>query len=506
LLPRDAMFLRKPAVFFAGRDPVPQRRPRLTEEPAVDHFLLCRSAMSATTLFRFATALLVVSGVIIASTPTLQAVPSFARQTGMTCQACHTVFPELTPFGRLFKLNGYQIDNLPQVQGTTTTKDMTLVLNQIPPLAFMLQASYTRRATALPDSAVSGATAQNGQVLFPQQASIFYAGRIAPNLGSFIQMTYDSASGHFHWDNTDIRYAKQVNGVYGATFGVTLNNGPTVQDVWNSTPAWQTPFDQRTSAAPVPGAATQIDGVLAGRGVMGLTGYVWLKNSTYAEAGVYRSAPQGFAVNGMPGPLDSSAGGVVTGAAPYWRVAHERQWDKHALSVGAYGMHTSLGVPQTPVGPPTDTFSDVGVDGQYQYLGEDHIVSVQTTFIHEHQTLDASIAQELAANSTNDLQTFRLGGSYYFRRRYGAALGYFSTTGTSDAALYAASPVFGFGTNSPDSHGWLSEFDYVPWQNVKFLVQFVRYQKFNGGTTNYDGAGTNASDNNTFYALCWFAF
>jgi hypothetical protein len=24
-------------------------------------------------------------------------VPSFARQTGMTCAACHTVFPELTP-------------------------------------------------------------------------------------------------------------------------------------------------------------------------------------------------------------------------------------------------------------------------------------------------------------------------------------------------------------------------------------------------------------------------
>ena len=33
------------------------------------------------------------------------AVPSFARQTGMACAACHTVFPELTPFGREFKLN-----------------------------------------------------------------------------------------------------------------------------------------------------------------------------------------------------------------------------------------------------------------------------------------------------------------------------------------------------------------------------------------------------------------
>jgi hypothetical protein len=462
--------------------------------------------MSPTNLLRLAAAVLIVSVVIVANTSSLEAVPSYARQTGMTCQACHTVFPELTPFGRLFKLNGYQIDNLPQVQGTTTSRDITLLLNQIPPLAFMLQASYTQRATDMPDSAVSDATAQNGQLLFPQQASLFYAGRIAPNFGSFIQMTYDSASGHFHWDNTDIRYAKQVHGVYGATFGVTLNNGPTVQDAWNSTPAWQTPFDQRTSAAPVPGAATQIDGVLTGRGVVGLTGYVWLKNSTYAEGGVYRSAPQGFAVNNLSGPLDSSAGGVITRAAPYWRVAHERQWDKNALSFGAYGIYTHLGLPKAPIGPPTDTFNDVGIDGQYQYLGDDHIVSVQTTFIHEHQTLDASLAQELAANPTNDLQTFRLGGSYYFRRRYGAAVGVFSTTGSSDALLYQPSAVVGFGTNSPDSHGWLTEFDYVPWQNVKLVLQYVHYQKFNGGSTNYDGAGTNAGDNNTLYALCWFAF
>ncbi len=37
------------------------------------------------------------------------AVPSFARQTGMDCVACHTSFPELTPFGREFKLNGYTL-------------------------------------------------------------------------------------------------------------------------------------------------------------------------------------------------------------------------------------------------------------------------------------------------------------------------------------------------------------------------------------------------------------
>src|SRR5690349_2190477 len=57
---------------------------------------------------------------------TSYAVPSFARQTGMDCAACHTSFPELTPFGREFKLNGY-----------------TLGERQWLPLAAMMQFSVT---------------------------------------------------------------------------------------------------------------------------------------------------------------------------------------------------------------------------------------------------------------------------------------------------------------------------------------------------------------------------
>src|ERR1700686_5924709 len=37
----------------------------------------------------------------------VQALPSFARQTGQPCGTCHTDFPGLTPFGRRFKLLGY---------------------------------------------------------------------------------------------------------------------------------------------------------------------------------------------------------------------------------------------------------------------------------------------------------------------------------------------------------------------------------------------------------------
>ncbi len=449
----------------------------------------------------------------LCSAGTASAVPSFARQTGMACQSCHTVFPELTPFGRSFKLNAYTIDNLPQVQGISASKEMELVLNQIPPVSFMFQTSYTKTKSAMPDSEVTGANAQNGQVLFPQQASLFYAGRIAPNMGAFVQITYDSESGVFGLDNTELRYAKQVPSVAdGLTYGFTMNNNPTVQDPWNSTPAWQSPFDQRTNAAVTPGAAALIDGGLGG-GVAGLTGYLWWKNSIYAELGLYRSSPQGFAGTAGAGPLDSNAGGVISGHAPYWRVAYEHQWDRNSLSVGGYGLLAKIspasdpGAPVfVPVGPPTDKFSDVALDGQYQFIGDEHILSAQTTYIKEKQTLDGSFALGRSENTTNDLKTFRVGASYYLRRTYGASMGYFSTTGSSDAVRYAPGAVTGFANNSPNSKGWIAELNYLPWQNVKLALQFVAYQKFNGGTSNYDGAGRDASDNNTLYLLGWFNF
>jgi hypothetical protein len=435
------------------------------------------------------------------------AVPSYARQTGMACQACHTVFPELTPFGRSFKLNAYQVDNLPQVQGITSSKEYELLLNQVPPLSFMWQTSYTRTNKAVPDSAVADANSQNGQILFPQQASLFYAGRIAPGLGSFVQITYDSEAGNVHWDNTELRYAQQATGMASPlTWGLTMNNNPTVQDIWNSTPAWQTPFDQRSNAAPVPGAATLIDGGLAGR-VAGLTGYLWWKNSVYAELGLYRSAPQGQGFRNGGGPLDSTtADGALISNAPYWRVAYEHQWDRHSLSVGAYGLTAKISASGQPIGPPADKFADTAVDAQYQFIGDENILSAQTTYIRERQTLDATFAAAGADNATNHLNTFRVGGSYYYRRTYGGALGYFSTTGSADATLRGVAAVTGFANGSPNSNGWIAEATWVPYQNVKVLLQYIAYQKFNGESTNYDGNGRNASDNNTLYLLGWLAF
>src|SRR5579864_9844243 len=84
---------------------------------------------------------------LLGAAPAALAVPSFARQTGMACEACHTVFPELTHFGRVFKANGYILSNVKQVQDVSGKKEELLSLAQTVPLSIMAQVSYSQMKT-----------------------------------------------------------------------------------------------------------------------------------------------------------------------------------------------------------------------------------------------------------------------------------------------------------------------------------------------------------------------
>jgi hypothetical protein len=437
------------------------------------------------------------------------AVPSFARQTGMTCAACHTVFPELTPFGREFKLNGYVLDNIKQVTGIDTSARQTLAINSLPPISLMLQISYTHTSAALPDSVLTGALAKDGDLNFPQQVSFFYAGKIADGLGAFIQITYDGVGDHFGFDNTDLRYAHHFSfggpnaNSHDVIVGVTLNNNPTVQDVWNTTPAWGIPYSG-SSTSPTPSTSAKVDsgGGGFGQSVGGLGIYMWLDDHFYAEITDYTAA-----IPGGAHPLDSTQSNVVQGSAPYWRLAYEQRWDRNSLEIGAFGLNASTHPGNgTPLAGPADKFRDVAADIQYQFIGEDHLFTALATYISEHQTLTASVADGFAADTDNNLKTLKLTGEYYYQRRIGGTVGYFSTTGSRDALLYVPGPVNGSANNSPDSTGYILELNYLPWLNTKLQAQYVGYEKFNGQKINYDGSGRDASNNNTAYLLVWVNF
>jgi hypothetical protein len=458
--------------------------------------------------------------ILLVQAPVVLAVPSFARQTGMACEACHTVYPELTHFGRVFKANGYVLDNLKQVRDVNAKKEQLLELAQTPPLSIMVQVSYSQLKTALPDESNPNlkGVAQNGTAGFPQQLSLFYAGKIAPHFGGFVQITYSNNSGTIGIDNTDLRFAnmKILPGDQSLIYGVSLNNNPTVQDLWNSTPAFGFPYAS-SNAAVSPLASPEINGTLA-QSVAGLSAYAFWNESVYAELGGYRSAKQGSTnqLTGAAGPLDGTSSNVIEGLSPYWRVAYERNWERHSLEVGMYGADFKLLPGGTPAAPmplsePVNHFKDVAEDIQYQFIGDEHLFSFEGTHIHESMRLDASFASGAAANSTDHLNTTRFWATYYLRRRIGGTIGYFSTTGSVDTGLYPA-PATGVpgvttsANGSPNTRGWIAELNYLPWLNTKFSVQYTAYTKFNGGGTNYDGAGRNASDNNTLYLLLWFSY
>ena len=427
------------------------------------------------------------------------AVPAFARQMNMECSGCHTRFPKLNAFGREFKLSGYTMSAGKQIQGVDSDQNETLSLNDLPQIAVMLQSGFTDVKKAVPDT-------QNDNIELPQQLSLFLAGRISPKVGSFIQMTYSQETDKFSMDNTEIRYADRgVLAGKPVTYGLTLNNNPTVEDLWNSTPAWGFPLSGPDSA-PTPVAATLIDGGL-GQDVAGLGGYMMWDQSWYATASLYRSAHLGSTAPHVnyktDGSIDKdvSSQNTLSSLAPYVRLAWQHQLGDNYLEIGTYGMWSKV-IPLGVAGS-YDKYNDIAADFQLERMINGGQLTVHGTLINETKNLAGTLEVDptSADNLTNKLHTARLDASYGLKK-WEFAGGLFSTTGTTDKTYYAEENT----TGKPDSAGWLCEVAYFPWQNVQLKAQYTGYSKFNGSSSNYDGTGRSASDNNTLFLQAWLVW
>jgi hypothetical protein len=92
----------------------------------------------------------------------------------------------------------------------------------------------------------------------------------------------------------------------------------------------------------------------------------------------------------------------------------------------------------------------------------------------------------------------------HYDHTWSLTAGRFSIDGTAAAALY------GTFTGSPNSAGRTTEIAYLPfsygrpsfwpWLNMCIGLQYVLYIKFDGATTNINGAGRNAHNNDTIFA------
>lgn len=434
--------------------------------------------------------------------PTASAIPSYARQTGFPCKSCHYMPPELTPLGRAFKLNGYTMTGKPTVTSPGKGNESALNILESFPLSVLFDTSFTSLKSPLPAS-------QNGSFEFPQQASLFLAGAWATHVGSFVQVTYNSQKDHFTWDNSDIRYANATK-LFSKdlAFGITLNNNPTVEDLWNSTPAWGFPWVS-SDWAPGPTARAIVNGGLA-QGVAGLGGYAMWNNHLYFAATIYRSAHIGAAQpnTGANQPVN------IRGIAPYWRVAWQQNSKNNNFEVGSYGIHMKS-TPGAITGL-EDGYTDWAIDFQDdltvpKFRGD--VVSFRGTYIRENSAIHATFNLTPPGSMFvyHHLNTLQANAEYHFGDKYSATFGWFNIDGTPDPLLFnpgasTTPPVIVSANGDPRSNGYIANVSWWPVQNIGLTFQYTGYTRFNGASTNYDGAGRNAGSNNTVYLLARFVF
>ena len=477
--------------------------------------------------FLLALAVFLIAGIAMPA----QALPLFARQTGQNCVACHAggQFPELTPYGRIFKLTGYTI-------GQRTV-----------PLSAMVIATNSRVAnTSKSDDPASDFQLDGRTIL--ATASLFLGGKVTDNIGAFAQITNDrygsqDANGSFHSrtvvDNVDLRWADRfIDPKRDLIVGVSVNNNPSLSDPWNTAAAWMqyVPVPGPTSSAFIDGAAPY-PSFAAGGNIAGMTAYAFWNRTIYAELGAYGSSRG--ALSFLHKGLHADELTKLRGLNPYWRLAWNHEWGPHSLMVGTSGMTARI------YDDPLDTSDrskihrtrDLMVDTQYQYLLDPHSFTAQLVYARSRHVYPDFLANQPGVfvdaagnpiadtNAADKTRLMRAKLTYVYQAKYGGSVGVFNLRGTTNTALRTSgySPdtltitsdpaseapstrVYGNLSGNPGARGMTFEAFWTPIQYLRVGAQYTAYNRYNGASTNYDGFGRNARDNNSVFLYAWAAY
>ena len=367
--------------------------------------------------------------------------------------------------------------------------------------------------------------------------SFFYGGAITEHIGAFAQVTYNNAAFggsdpnnftngfnpnpcgncEWSWDNIDVRYANTAKlGNMDVIYGITANNNPSVQDPWNTTPAWGFPYSGST-IAPGPAAATLIDGTYAAY-VGGVGGYVFINNLVYLELTGYRTLDFKTLPKLGLDPFGASPFQIVS---PYWRVAIEPHWGNHWFEFGAFGMSAAGSSIYRRNGREwLSNKSDVPANRSIYRCRLRLTIPISRSQLLDHLAghlyprepeARRQFQQLLSSNPTNTLNTLKAYASFAYGNDNRIVLTgqYFNTWGSSDPSLYGAlnSCQAPDTTCNPNSNGFIGEIAYIPfssssapvwpWANVRVA--------FSIPTTTNSTAHVDAHNNNTLFIHAWFA-
>ena len=431
-----------------------------------------------------------------AFSPQARAVPSFARQTGQKCAACHVggAWPQLTPWGRFFKLSGYTAGN------ALVDKEGGMHV----PVGLFGQAGLTWAAQ--PNDS------QGGTVIDHNGAPQFYqaTGEVGTKLTNFLGAFYEYQVGNTFPGWKGATNAVDVRAVHFFHFhgneilaGIDTNNNPTVQDVWNSSPDWSFPFYSSPQA--VSGPASPMISSLGSQSAS-IGAYVLIDRQFYVEASFYR-AGTGFFRWMSAGTSFQDGANYLKGYNPYWRAYWEKAHGPQSFMIGTFGLRAGVFPNSASPSGPVDYFNDYGFDSQYQYLASTHKVTLRANYVYERRSWDASFPLGNVGTQGGNLKSMNFSGTYAYNNAWAFSAGLVSTNGNRDSTLYpVTSPAGDLVSASPKTTGYTLEIDRHITQNVQLMAQYRGFGRLNGLRHNVDGMGRNASDDNTLWLSVFFAF
>ncbi len=173
---------------------------------------------------------------VLATTTDASAVPSFARQTGMTCNQCHVSFgapvPNFTFTGKKFRMNGYRMPFVAEKieagePGVTNGKRLAIPL--IPYLSFRYQTQFASQSKAPANPTTPDPEASPVSSNPTNRLSFFPGGALGDNFGLWVELyltpdgspTREWSLGLFSFDEFDLRMVKITD---SNTFGLSFSN------------------------------------------------------------------------------------------------------------------------------------------------------------------------------------------------------------------------------------------------------------------------------------------
>ena len=439
-----------------------------------------------------------------------QAIPSYARQTGFACDICHTVYPHLTPFGREFKTHGYVMDTAECVEVKGSEKMCGVDINKIPMISARIVSMWSNQAGG--DHVVPRGitTAGQGFISFPsgyndtetfnlvKDSSIYFGGKIAPNMGTFLEFTgIDDEGGSLGLGAVDfaITAPDTTLGSKPFIYGIRGVDSVFTGDPSNSLGMWgltsqlmgmsthNTLYDP--NRAMVEGG--EIYGMWGSFNDGGLFGTIGVYHPTGTQtAGTYVQGNLA-GMNGTPGTLHTSTFDEAVRLAYYF----PKYGDLYA-QIGAstyFGKEGMIAPSTATIANPnyTDSYYNYGIDLQIQYIGDENLAELFA--IYQNQNDNNFYGQDMYSGTDYgadgaSVQRNGLGivADYYYKRTYGIYAKY----------LYQDSGK----VKDIDVVGTIIGLSWYPWENVQLMIEQALFSKYNPGLAQYADTSLPASDFN----------